>query len=74
MFTVFQVAIIIASIMGKIHLESIYTEYFIRQNRNGFYHSQQGKPALPLLYYLSLQNHIPLKSNSSLTLCLLLRF
>lgn len=74
MLTVFQVAIIIASIMGKINLESIYTEYFIRQNRNCFHHSQQGKSALPLLYCLSLQNHIPLKSNSSPTPCLLLHF
>ena len=33
MFTAFKTAIIIASIMGKINLESIYTEYFIRQNK-----------------------------------------
>lgn len=31
MFTAFKIAIIIASIMWKINLESTYTEYFIRQ-------------------------------------------
>lgn len=75
-FTAFKIAIIIASIMGKINLESIYTEYFIRQNRNWkcFHHSQQGKSASPLLYCLSLQNHILLKSKSSLIPHRLLHF
>lgn len=53
MFTAFKTAIIIASIMGKINLESIYTEYFIRQNKLKMLLSQLTRQIYPPVTVLS---------------------
>ena len=76
MFTAFKTAIIIASIMGKINLESIYTEYFIRQNKLKVLLSQLTRQIYPPCHCIVFpcKTHILLKSNSSLTPSLLLYF